>query len=237
MKMTNLSKALMAAGLMTAAAAAHAGVTGNVAFTSDYLFRGVSQTSNNAAIQGTLSYAHDSGLYATAWGSSVSGANPVGGLELDTLLGFSGKSGDLGYDVGVMRYNYPGATDPLAYNEVYGSVSMMGGKLGLNYSNDYYGGTDKFLYTYLEYSATVSEIGLFAHVGMNSFDSAAMMTASLGLAGTNTDDSYMDYKLAVSKTLGGVGLELAYMGSNIDDTECGGGICEGRVVGTVSKAF
>lgn len=248
MKMINLSKALMAAGLMTAAAAAHAGVTGNVAFTTDYLFRGVSQSSNNAAVQGTLSYAHDSGFYATAWGSSI--ASGAGGLELDTLLGYAGKSGEVGYDVGVMRYNYPGLNDNTSgqvnsddlvtpvdadYNEIYASVSYVGAKLGVNYSPDYFLESDEFLYVYLDYAKEVSGIGLFAHVGMNMFDSELKMNQALFTTGT--DDGYMDYKVAVSKALEGVTFELAYMGSDIDEKDCGGGLCEGRVVGTMSKAF
>lgn len=233
MKMSKLSSALLATGLMAAAATATAGVSGNVAFTTDYLFRGVSQSSENAAIQGTLSYGFDSGFYLTAWGSSVSNANPAGGLELDTLAGYSGKAGEVGYDVGVMRYNYPGATDPLAYDEVYGSVSYKGAKLGLNYSNDYYGGTGKFLYSFLEYGTEVGGVGLFAHVGLNKFDEDAL----------SVYDGYVDYKVAVSKTLNDVGFELAYVGSDIDEADCAAfsgdsaGACEGRVVGTVSKSF
>ncbi len=49
---------------------------------------------------------------------------------------------------------------------------------------------------------------------MNKFDSDAMMSQALGLT-TNTDDSYMDYKLAASKSIGGVTFEGAYIGSEI----------------------
>lgn len=238
MKLTKLSTALLTGSLMLAAASANAGVTGNVAFTSDYLFRGVSQTSENAAVQGTLSYGFDSGFYLTAWGSSVSVAGPVGGLELDTLAGFAGKAGEVGYDVGVMRYNYPGTNDGNVgfepdYNEVYGSVSFMGAKLGLNFSPDYYLETGKFLYTYLDYSKEVSGITLAAHVGLNKFDEDYMEPV----------DGYVDYKLAASKTLGGVGFELAYIGSDIDDDVCAvysgdaESACEGRFVATASKSF
>lgn len=257
MKMTNLSAALLASGLLMAAVNASAeeakspvAVTGSVAYTTDYLFRGVSQTSNNAAVQGAMTFTHESGAYFSTWASSVSGANPSGGLELDTLLGYSGKAGEVGYDVGVMRYNYPGfgrdtilpgATTAAVYepdyNEVYASVSGMGAKAGVNYSPDYYFESGKFTYLFLEYGTTVADIGLFAHVGLNTFDDAAMMTKSLALAGTNADDSYLDYKVAVSKTLGGVGFELAYIGSDIDEDVCGGGLCEGRAVLTASKAF
>jgi uncharacterized protein (TIGR02001 family) len=247
MKMTKLSAALLTGTLMLAAATANAGVTGNVAFTSDYLFRGVSQSNNNAAIQGTMSYAHDSGFYATAWGSSI--ATSTGGLELDTLFGYAGKTGEAAYDVGVMRYNYPGLNENTAgqvdsdtglpvdadYNEIYASVSAYGAKLGVNHSPDYFLESGAFTYLYATYGTEVAGLGLFASVGMNSFDSAAKMNQALFTTGA--DDSYMDYKVAVSKTLEGVAFELAYVGSDIDDTECSGGLCEARAVATVTKAF
>jgi hypothetical protein len=47
----------------------------------------------------------------------------------------------------------------------------------------------------------------------------------------------MDYKLAASKAIGGVTIEGAYIGSDIDEKDCGGGICEGRFVLTASKGF
>lgn len=245
MKLTKLSSALLAGGLLMAGVAAQAEeaapitTTGSVAFTSNYLFRGVSQTSNNAAVQGALTLTHTSGAYFSAWGSSI--ASGAGGLELDTLLGYGGKAGEVGYDVGVMRYNYPGANENTNggfnpdYNEVYGSVSAYGAKLGVNYSNDYYAESDKFLYVFASYGTEVAGVGLFASVGYNSFDSAASMAQALGYTGT--DDNYIDYKAAVSKTIGGVGLELAYIGSNIDEDDLGGGIAKGHVVGTISKAF
>ena len=46
-------------------------VTGNIGATSNYLWRGTTQTSNEAAIQGGLDYAHDSGFYAGTWASNV----------------------------------------------------------------------------------------------------------------------------------------------------------------------
>lgn len=245
MKMSKLTTAILAGSLLMAGTASAeeakspVTVTGSVAFTTDYLFRGISQTSNNAAVQGAMTVSHESGLYFTAWGSSI--ASAAGGLELDTLLGYAGKAGDVGYDVGVMRYNYPGLNvNTLGgvdadYDEVYASVSFAGAKLGVNYSPDYFAESDKFLYVYGAYSTEVAGLGLAASVGLNSFDDNAAMGQALGYTGT--DDSYIDYKVAVSKSLAGVGFELAYMGSDIDDTDLAGGIGEGRAVLTASKAF
>lgn len=245
MKMSKLTTAILAGSLLMAGAASAeeakspVTVTGSVAFTSDYLFRGISQTSNNAAVQGSMTVSHESGLYFTAWGSSI--ASGAGGLELDTLLGFAGKAGEVGYDVGVMRYNYPGLNvNTLGgvdadYDEVYASVSFAGAKLGVNYSPDYFAESDAFMYVYGAYATEVGGVGLAASVGLNSFDSNASMAQALGYAGT--DDSYIDYKVAVSKSLAGVGFELAYMGSDIDDADLAGGIAEGRAVLTASKSF
>ena len=250
MKLSQLAKALLASSMLfvgvQASAADPITVTGSTAFTSDYLFRGVSQTSNNAAVQGAMTFTHTSGVYFSLWGSSI--ASGAGGLELDTLLGFGGKAGDVAYDLGVMRYNYPGLNDKggytdvktgmpvdTDYNEIYGSVSTMGAKLGFNYSPDYFAESDKFMYLYASYGTEVAGVGLFASVGMNKFDDQDRMNQALLTSGT--DDSYMDYKVAVSKTIGGVGVEGAYIGSDIDEDECGAGLCEGRFVVTLSKGF
>ena len=49
------------------------------------------------------------------------------------------------------------------------------------------------------------------------------------------EDSYIDYKVGVSKALKDVTFELAYMGSDLDDTIVPDG--EGTFVLTASKSF
>lgn len=255
MKLSHLASALLASSMLFTAVSANAAdpitVTGSAALTSDYLFRGVSQTSNNAAVQGAMTFTHESGAYFGLWGSSITSFSQAyfqsAGLELDTLLGYSGKAGEVAYDVGVMRYNYPGLSSTnngtksmgkvveADYNEFYASVSTMGAKLGLNYSTEYFNESDKFMYVYASYGTEVSGLGLSASVGMNKFDSDAMMRQALGTTGT--DDSYMDYKLAASKSMGGLTFEGAYIGSNIDEKDCTAGFCEGRFVVTMTKGF
>ena len=242
MKLSHLASALLASSMLFTAVSANAAdpitVSGSAAFTSDYLFRGVSQTSNNAAVQAAMTFTHESGAYASLWGSSI--ASSAGGLELDTLFGYGGKAGEVAYDVGFMRYNYPGLNDNTAafeadYNEIYASISTMGTKVGFNYSPDYFFESDKFMYLYASYGTEVAGVGLSASVGINKFDSAMMMSQALGTTGS--DDSYMDYKVAASKAIGGVTIEGAYIGSDIDDMECGAGLCEGRFVLTATKGF
>lgn len=236
MKLSHFSLTMLAGGLLMSAPTAKAEGTspfttsGSVAFTSDYLYRGVSQSSNTAAVQGSVSLSHESGFYFTVWGSSIDFAN---GLELDPSIGFAGKAGDVGYDVGVLHYGYPGATgQDLPFTEVYGSVGYEGGKLGMAYSDNFFAKSGKSLYTYVSYGTEISGIGLSASVGLNKFDKDTM----------DAYDGYVDYKLAASKELAGLNVELAYMGSNLSKTECAGfsgeeGRCDGRAVVTLSKSF
>ncbi|MBC2600218.1 TorF family putative porin [Puniceicoccus vermicola] len=79
-------------------------IEGNIGVTSNYLFRGVTQTGDGAAVQGGLDYAHESGVYVGTWTSNV---NFAGGTELDVYGGYAGEYEEVGYDVGVVGYLYP----------------------------------------------------------------------------------------------------------------------------------
>jgi len=50
-------------------------------------------------------------------------------------------------------------------------------------------------------------------------------------------ESYTDWKIALSKEGYGFGLELAYTDTDLSDTECGGDVCDGRALFTVSRSF
>lgn len=101
-------------GLLVAGEAS-AQLTGSVTLTNNYLFRGVTQTRDNPALQAGLTWTHDSGFYAGGWGSNISwlsDADPgvSSSVELDGFAGVAGKFGGtgLGYDVGAYYYAYPG---------------------------------------------------------------------------------------------------------------------------------
>lgn len=232
MKLTKLSAAVLAAGMMFSAAAQAEGeaftTAGSLAITSDYLYRGVSQSSNTAAIQGSMTLNHSSGFYATVWGSSIAFSQ---GLELDPAIGYTGSAGDVTYDVGVLRYGYPGDSDINPFTEVYGSVSMSGAKLGLAYSDDFFGETGESIYVYLSYGKEIAGLNFSAYAGVNMFDEI------------DVADGYVDYKVAVSKAVSGITFEAAYVGSDLSDDDClafsaiDDTLCEGRAVFTASKSF
>ena len=95
-----------------AAAPAASPLTGNLTITSDYRFRGISQSFKLPAVQGGIDWAHDSGFYLGNWNSSISGNQYPNGasLEMDFYGGYKFPiGGDVTLDVGALYYYYPGA--------------------------------------------------------------------------------------------------------------------------------
>ena len=85
-------------------------ISGGATLVSDYRFRGISQTDKRFAVQGTFTIAHESGLYATVWGSSIDDYVANGGdQEIDLIAGYKHSFGGTTIDGGVLYYYYPGS--------------------------------------------------------------------------------------------------------------------------------
>ena len=112
-----LFTALSAVALSALAAPAQAAdlgnglsVNGSATLISDYRFRGISQTDKRFAVQGSFTVGHESGLYATVWGSSVDDYVAAGSdQEIDFVVGWAKDFNGTKLDVGVLYYYYPGA--------------------------------------------------------------------------------------------------------------------------------
>jgi uncharacterized protein (TIGR02001 family) len=195
MKKHILASALLAALVLPLGAQAEEAspLTGNFGVFSNYVFRGVTQTSSKPAIQGGFDYASPIGLYVGVWGSNVSwlsdGGYGVGtSLELDVYGGYKGKFGksDFGYDVGAIVYYYPGketatvncntATTRCYANlgstaEIYGGLSWDWLTAKVSYAvSDYFGTVDSKGTLYGDLSASIpvgkSGVTVLAHVGL-----------------------------------------------------------------------
>ena len=105
-------------------------IVGNTGLTTDYRFRGISQTQNAPAVQGGVDYAHASGFYAGNWNSSVSSLvyTNGAGVENDVYAGYKTKVLGLELDVGSINYFYPRATNNTSTNfdtnEIYVAVGQ-----------------------------------------------------------------------------------------------------------------
>ena len=244
--MTRFAKTLLASALMAGAAAAQAEISANVALTSDYKFRGVSQTDAQMALQGGFDFSHESGFYAGTWASNVDSrffsgdgqADPQ--LEVDLYAGFSGESDGIGYDVGVLRYVYPGYDDSdtteLYVGGSYGPVSAT-----LYYSNElnFIGVDESAWYLNVGAEMEVAEgVSLSASVGYSWGDA----WETLGKASGTSEDAYFDYSIGVSGSAAGVDLSLAFVGADDNGKDIFGGnpaekLTEGKLILTVSKSM
>ena len=84
-------------------------VSGSLQLTTDYFYRGVSQTQGSSAIQGGADF-NSGGFYAGVWGSTVDFGSDTD-LEYDFYTGYTVALDDLAIDVGVIQYNYNGEVD------------------------------------------------------------------------------------------------------------------------------
>ena len=240
-----MKKTLLATALLAGSTAALAEFSGNVAVVSDYLFRGISQSSSDAAIQGGLDYNFDSGLYAGIWGSSVDFDTEDITMELDYYAGFGGDLTEgLAFDVGAIYYDYPGSGSlgsvDAEYWEVYASLSGDVGPMTLSgnvaYSPDFFAETGDALYLGLGAETEVTEgITLAANVGHQDIDEGK---ASQKGFFSSEEDSYVHWDLGVSTTYMGVDLGLTYSDTNLDSVDCfGDKICDGTVWFSVGKSM
>lgn len=252
--MKKLAQALILTGLVgmpalavAAEAASPHTLTGNITLTSDYVFRGVSQTQNQPAIQGGFDYAHSSGLYLGTWASNVGWVKEGGykndsSMEIDLYGGYKGAVGDVGYDVGVITYYYPGdqvaaANDPDT-TEVYlgASWKFLSAKYSYTVSDRFVGwgtaatngDTDGSYYVELNANYGLDNgWGLIGHVGYQSVKD-------------NDSASYTDWKIGVSKDIGFGTVTLAYTDTDADSTAytwAGEEVADGRAFISFSKSF
>ena len=105
--------------------AAFAQITANASVTNNYLWRGLTQSINQAAVQGGLDWASESGFYAGTWVSNVEYApgDPYS-YEHDLYFGFAGGD-DITYDIGWLYYNYDDAAN-IDFHELYGTIGFGG---------------------------------------------------------------------------------------------------------------
>ncbi len=232
--------------------------SGNVALTTDYRFRGISQGDRSPAIQGGFDLVLDSGFYVGTWASNVTFSGAA--LELDIYGGFAGDlTEELSYDVGVLYYAYPeddsldldGLSDrDLDYVELYGSLSLGDGSVGLAYSPDYFFETGSFIYLFGDYSIPLAENWtLDLHYGLNLFDDEeagadfgigrCSATAANGECTNGSEDSYSDWSIGISTSAVGLDFSLQYVDTDLAESDCfaGSKLCDATAVFSVSKSL
>ena len=186
-------------------------ITGGVTAVSDYRFRGVSLSGEDATVQGTVTVAHSSGFYVGVWGSGLTSGTAYGSSEIDVYAGWGGKVAGLTFDANVTQYTYPdqNGSAPVDYIEVLSSISKdfgpVNAKLGVGFvpKQSGYGDFSAF-YVYNDYAVAIpsTPFKLKAHIGYNKSD-------------FNFDTSAFDYSVGVDTTWKALTLGVSYVNTTV----------------------
>lgn len=234
-----LSRAFLLASCLALglpAAPAQADVAFNASLTSDYRYRGISQTRLKPALQGGADWSDASGFYAGTWASTIKWIKDAGGdadVEIDVYGGYKTEiAKGLTLDVGVLQYWYPSNDlNPSANTfEGYGALSFGPATLKISRSfTNLFGFADSKGSMYYDLSATF-DLGdgwsITPHIGRQT-------VKNLSAA------SYTDASLTVNKTIDAFTFSLgvvdaktgAYYGPGNKD------LGARRVVGSVKFVF
>ena len=124
--------AVLATGTMFTTVTQAASIEGNVGITSDYIWRGMTQSDGESSFSGGIDISTDGGFYAGTWVGDVKDTAGTGAsYELDVYAGYAGETGSISYDVGYIQYMYPDVDADQDFGEVY--VGLGTGPVSVTY--------------------------------------------------------------------------------------------------------
>ncbi|MDA0962266.1 MAG: TorF family putative porin [Proteobacteria bacterium] len=200
-----------AIGVLSAGPVLAQEVSFNATASSDYVFRGVTQTAGDPALQlGADISAGD--FYAGVWGSNVDFGDGTD-VEMDIFAGYAPSLAGFDFDFGWIRYTYPGAPGASGdqdFDEVYAAVGRSYGALSWDakwsWSEDFYLNTGEASYLEAGLGWALSDaVSLDARYGTSRFDD---------LVGADYDD----WQIGLSWQTGPVALGARWHDSDIDDS-------------------
>lgn len=202
-----LLAAAVALSTLAPLASADVSVTGTL--TSDYVFRGISQTDRSPALQIGLDYEHESGFFAGAWASNVDFGDDAN-AEIDFFAGYFGEVNEsLSYDASYTLYTYTGYSSDEDYD--YGELVLNGYynalTLTVGYASDYVNSGDAAQYFGAAYDFELpNKYALTVQAGYTSGDAFE-------------DFEYLDYSVTVAKTFNNFDVSAAVISSDINDDD------------------
>ncbi|MEM1138958.1 MAG: TorF family putative porin [Pseudomonadota bacterium] len=203
-------------------------LSANVAITTDYRFRGFSQTDLGPAIQGGFDYGIGI-FYLGTWASSVDFGDDTT-MEIDFYGGIAPSIGPVDLDLGIIYYAYPDSPDEpdQEFIEYYAGAGttlaeFLDVGVSVAYSDDFYLESGESFYTNLTAGVPLGKyFGLDGSYGISTFDE------------DGTDD-YEDYSVGLTTSAYGLDLDLRYIGTS--GVEGDPSAADDTVVFTVGKSF
>ncbi|MGH8446192.1 MAG: TorF family putative porin [Solimonas sp.] len=208
-----------AAATLVAPLASADTLSGNVGAYSEYMYRGVEQSSG-AAIQGGLDYVHDSGLYIGTWVSNTDFAGSEGTVsdEVDVYGGYTHSFGGVTLDAGAYFYYY---RDDTSLNTIEYYLGLTAGHFAAKayYTSDYFGTDQDGWYLTANYAFPLSDtLTLTPQVGYSMGDGPRDFVVAA--FDPQPDDHYLDYSLTLAKSLdNGFTFSLALVGTDLHDDD------------------
>jgi uncharacterized protein (TIGR02001 family) len=218
--------------------AAENDITANVAFVSQYAFRGVTQSDESPALQGGVDYDANidgnTSFYIGAWASTVDfNDGDEASVEADIYGGFNFEVDRLTLSTGLIYYAYPGADSSLDYDFLELQAKILYGfdvasvEASINYSPDYFAGSgDSFYFQTTANAPLPHDFSLKGHLGYQVIDDDAAFELP----------DYTDWSLGLGYSFRGFNFSLSYVDTNLDRGDCPDG-CESRAIFGVSRAF
>ena len=210
----------------------------NLALTSNYVWRGFTQTNEDPAIQGGFGFNHESGASLSVWGSNVKfledetvSPEDRADLEFDVSLGYEKQlPTGTSYKAGYTYYSYPGAGSDLNYNFSELTLGLgyttqgIGTSLSYSYAPDFFGGVGKAHHYDLTINYTYPNkgVGLEGQIGQQTFKD-----------NEKAGDDYLHYSLSVFYLYSDVKVSLSYSNTDLDKVEA----AKDQVFFTLSKSF
>ncbi len=204
-----------------------------VNITSDYVYRGVSQTNEDIAVQSSLDWNHESGLYLGMWATNVDFGDGTE-LEMDIYGGFASEVAGISYDVMVLGYLYPGARagdqDFIEFSLGLGyDAGFASANVGLAVSPEWYGNSGVGTYIYGGVAVPIP-IGALEGTGV-----AFSIDANFGYQDLADASNFVHYDVGLGIELLGFALDVRYVGNDIDDGSLK--VDDDRVVFGISREF
>lgn len=211
---------------------------GEVVAASDYVWRGVSQTMEDPALQVEAYVEHASGFYVGGFASNVDFGDPDDGIDTE-LSGFVGWNGALGgnaeLDVFLSRTVYPGhngAEYDIDYTELEATVTFAEQyHVGVAYSPDIFNLGGKGWYYYAGAALPLGDTGLTLglQAGHYDLDDAA-------------GDSYSDWLVSLDRDFGPINAKLQYTDTSsyseaLSEAVGDASVADGRVALLLTWAF
>ena len=209
--------------------------------TSDYIFRGVSQTLEDPAAQGSIDISYGI-LYAGIWASNVDfGGAPPANAEIDYYVGIKPVWGPVTFDFGALYYSYPdagefgnfnGGSHPLDYFELKAGYSLASPWIkNLTTGTTFYWSPDYSFETgdvfTIESSAAYAlpQFGIFAPTISGAYGSVYGDSGDGFSVDGTTEDEYRYWNAGVSLAVEKFTFDFRYWDTNIDVANANGTVC------------